>query len=89
MDNLAAIAADKTLRKEIDETIQHLRRECLNRNSRERALCLTKLQEAVMWLGMDLKAINEAQPGAAPDPYPESRNPASPVVEPTADGLKL
>lgn len=42
-----------------------------------------------MWLGMDLKAINEESPGASPSPYPESYNPESPVIEPTADGLKL
>lgn len=29
------------------------------RRSRERSIVVTKLQEAVMWLGMDLKAINE------------------------------
>jgi hypothetical protein len=27
--------------------------------SRERSLAITKLQEAIMWLGMDLKAQNE------------------------------
>jgi hypothetical protein len=50
---------------------------------------VTSLVEAVMWLGMDLKAYNEANPGASPNPYPESKNPASARIEPTADGLKL
>jgi hypothetical protein len=59
------------------------------RNSRERSIAITKIQEAIMWLGMDLKAINEESPGASPSPYPESYNPDSPVIEPTADGLKL
>jgi hypothetical protein len=59
------------------------------RNSPERSIAITKIQEAIMWLGMDLKAINEEQPGAAPNPYPESYNPDSKVIEPTADGLKL
>lgn len=116
------------------------------RSSRERSLAITKLQEAIMWLGMDLKAIAEEHPqpesqepdamtlgrnaymryGAATDfknfqgdpmpawselpeqirqawaaaavvpklsassgPYPESYNPASSVIEKTADGLKL
>jgi len=54
------------------------------RPSRERSLAITKIQEAIMWLGMDLKAIGES-----PNPYPESYNPESPVIEPTADGLKL
>ena len=43
-----------------------------------------------MWLGMDLKAINEENPSPeTANPYPQSYNPASPVIEPTADGLKL
>lgn len=36
-----------------------------------------------MWLGMDLKRIG------TPDPYPESKDPSSLKVEPTADGLKM
>lgn len=54
------------------------------RSSRERSLAITKIQEAIMWLGMDLKDIGET-----PNPYPHSYDPASPVIEPTADGLKL
>jgi len=43
-----------------------------------------------MWLGMDLKAINEESPSdETANPYPQSYNPESPVIEPTADGLKL
>ena len=41
------------------------------------------LEDAVMRLGMTLKAIG------APTPYPNSYNPNSTAVEPTADGLKL
>lgn len=59
------------------------------RSSRERALALTKLQEAVMWLGMDLKAIGEENPGYVANPYPSSKDPGTPTIEPTADGLKL
>ena len=51
--------------------------------SRERSLSITKLQEAVMWLGMDLKRLNE------PNPYPNSKDPTNTKIEPTADGLKL
>lgn len=51
--------------------------------SRERSLAITKVQEAIMWLGMDLKRLG------TPTPYPQSYNPESPVVEPTADNLKL
>lgn len=84
-----SVAETKQLRKELDETLQNLRKAELTRRSRERSLALTKIQEAIMWLGMDLKAINEDSPGSAPNPYPQSYNPASPQIEPTADGLKL
>lgn len=80
------VAEDKALRRDTDAIIQRVKS---LPPSRERALAITKLQEAVMWLGMDLKRINELTPGAAPNPYPESKNPASPRIEPTADGLKL
>ena len=36
-----------------------------------------------MWLGMDLKAMNE------PTPYPNSYNPKSGIIDATADGLKM
>ena len=49
----------------------------------ERTLAITKLQEAAMWLGMDLKRLNEA------NPYPNSKDPSNTKIEPTADGLKL
>lgn len=59
------------------------------RSSRERSLAITKIQEGIMWLGMDLKAQNEENGGQCPSPYPESYNPDSQKVEPTADNLKL
>jgi hypothetical protein len=59
------------------------------RGSRERSLATTKLQEAVMWLGMDLKAIGEENPGYVANPYPSSKDPSTSTIEPTADGLKL
>ena len=52
--------------------------------SRERSLAITKLQEGVMWLGMDLKRLG------TPNPYPSSKDPSTgSVIEPTADGLKM
>ena len=78
---LEQIAETKTLRRELDETLQILKQ--APRRSRERSIAITKIQEAIMWLGMDLKLLGSA------DPYPESMNPDSPVIEPTADGLKL
>lgn len=58
------------------------------RASRERAIVKTKLQEAVMWLGMDLKDINDKS-GGAENPYPHSKDPTNTVIDQTADGLKL
>ncbi len=74
------VKADKELRKNLDEQLQRLK--SLSR-SRERSLSITKLQEAIMWLGMDLKRLNE------PSPYKESYNPENTIIEPTADDLKL
>lgn len=76
-----AIIEDKLWRKELDSTLQKLKSS--SRTSRERSLAITNLQQAIMWLGMDLKELG------TPNPYPQSYNPESKVVEPTADGLKL
>jgi hypothetical protein len=74
------VIADKELRRDIDAQIQKVK---ALPSSRERSLAITKLQEAVMWLGMDLKRLNE------PNPYPNSKDPSNTIIEPTADGLKL
>ena len=70
----------KQLRKDIDDCIQRVKQ--LD-SCRETNLAITKLQEAVMWLGMNLKRLGET------NPYPESKNPESARIEPTADNLKL
>lgn len=73
------IPAIKQLRKELDEKIDKVRElsPC-----RETSIVITKLQEAVMWLGMDLRRLNE------PNPYPSSKDPSTgTVIEPTADNL--
>ena len=80
MDITKEVPAIKQCRKDIDEIIQRVRE--LD-SCRETSLVITKLQEAVMWLGMDLKRLNE------PTPYPESKDPTSMRIEPTADGLKM
>lgn len=80
MDKFVEVKNTKQLRKDIDEIIQRVK--SLDK-SRETSLAITKLQEAVMWLGMNLKRLGEL------DPYPESKNPNSQRIEPTADGLKL
>ena len=80
MDITKEVPAIKQLRKDIDDVIQRVR---TLESCRETSLVITKLQEAAMWLGMDLKRLNQ------PDPYPESKNPNSMRIEPTADDLKL
>ena len=80
MDKFVEIKNTKQLRKDIDEVLQRVK----NLEFRyETANAITKLQEATMWLGMNLKRRGEL------DPYPESRNPNSQRIEPTADGLKF
>lgn len=71
---------NKDMRKQIDEILQMVKAAPA---SRERSLAITKLQEAVMWLGMDLKRLGTE------NPYPESKDPTSLRIEPTADGLKM
>ena len=74
------IVENKQLRKDTDDIIQRIKS---LPPSRERSLAITKLQEGVMWLGMDLKRLNE------PNPYPSSKDPSNTNIEPTADNLKL
>ena len=74
------VITNKELRKSIDEQIQKVKS---LPSSRERSISITKLQEAVMWLGMDLKRLGEA------NPYPNSYNPENTKIEPTADNLKF
>lgn len=81
MKRIDEVLANKRLRKELDEKIQEIKS---LPKSRERSISITKLQEAVMWLGMDLKRLNEE------NPYPSSKDPdTGDKIEPTADGLKL
>jgi len=75
------IIESKQFRQDLDGVLQRIK--ASRRTSRERSICVTKLQEAIMWLGMDLKDL------AAPNPYPNSYNPSNTIVEPTADNLKL
>ena len=81
------VSQTKRFRKELDEVLQELKN--AGRKGRERSLSVTKIQEAIMWLGMDLKEQNNEGMAGCDNPYPESYNPASQAIEPTADGLKL
>lgn len=49
----------------------------------QHVLSFRDLESCIMRQGMVLKAIGN------PTPYPNSYDPKSPVVDPTADGLKL
>ncbi len=77
---MSEVIKTKQLRKDIDEIIQRVKEIS---PSRETSLSITKLQESVMWLGMNLKRLNE------PNPYPNSKDPSNEKIEPTADGLKF
>lgn len=80
MNTKDEVSAVKELRRDLDAQLQKVRSLT---PSRESALAVTKLQECLMWLGMHLKAIGEA------DPYPKSRDPESQTIHSTADGLRL
>lgn len=79
--NDSEIIVDKELRRDLDVQLQKLKKLS---GSRERSLAITKLQECIMWMGMDLKRL-----GPDSNPYPSSYDPKTTKVEPTADGLKL
>ena len=71
----------KQLRQDIDAIIQRVLQ---LESCRETSLSITKLEEAVMWLGMDLKRLHEI------NPYPSSKDPSTgDTIEPTADNLRF
>ncbi len=81
MDINLEIPKVKQLRKDIDDVIQRVK--SLD-GCREVSICITKLQEAVMWLGMDLKRIGDI------NPYPNSKDPSTGTkIDSTADNLKF
>lgn len=99
MTKLEAIAKSKDFRKRADDLLQEMKdhRKMLMRVAvspeydntdtseaiAQHTISIRDLESAIMRQGMVLKYIGN------PDPYPESRDPGSPVVHPTADGLKL
>lgn len=94
------VAQTKDWRKRLDDVLQSVKhgsdtnRERASsddtvRGSRERSLAVTKIQEAIMWLGMDLKAMREEGVPGCETPYPTSYDSSSPVIEPVADGMKM
>lgn len=97
------VAQDKQFRRELDDILQRLKLHSerkytlvalpgdpLRFHSRHRDLAIEHIEDAIMRLGMDLKEFSEKNPDKGTAyPYPESYNPASPVISPTADGVKL
>lgn len=79
-DHEELVKATKQARVDLDATLQNIKSFPA---SRETSLAITKVQEGIMWLGMNLKALNEA------NPYPDSYNPSNTKIAPTADNLKL
>ena len=78
---LSLVQNVKLCRRNGDSIIQQVKQ--LDK-SRETSLAITKFQEGVMWLGMELKRLNET------NPYPSSKDPSTgDKIESTADGLKL
>ena len=53
------VSAVKALRRDLDAQLQKIK---LLTPSREVSIAVTKMQECIMWLGMRLKAIGEADP---------------------------
>ncbi len=75
------IIKTKELRHKLDDVLQEVKE---LEDSQETIISTIKIQEAIMWLGMNLKRLGNA------DPYPDSKNPNSgTIVHPTADGLKM
>jgi hypothetical protein len=95
MNKEQAIIAAKQFRKDADELLQRMKehKKCLGFPEGEvlevgeviaqHTLSIRDLESAIMRQGMALKYIG------TPNPYPQSKDPASLIVEPTADGLKM
>jgi hypothetical protein len=101
MTKLIAIAKSKEFRKRADDLLQDMKEHntilkgeslphghpegLLDRGEAiaQHTISIRDMESAIMRQGMVLKNIGN------PDPYPESRDPSSTVVAPTADGLKL
>lgn len=79
------IVRTKTLRGKIDDCIQEARKlsPCA-----EVSTSVRKLQEGVMWLGMNLKRIGDAS-GFGKSPYPNSKDPTNEIIDKTADNLRF
>lgn len=81
------VVETKECRVALDVVLQTLKNSARTKSCKNaddpRRLAMAKITEAVMWLGMDLKALKED------NPYPDSYDPSNTKIAPTADGLKL
>ena len=79
MDIKREIPNIKQCRKDIYDVIESVRK---LESCKEVEICIIIHQEACMWLGMDLKRLNDI------NPYPSSKDPSTGTkIEPTADNL--
>lgn len=76
MDKFSEVHNTKAIRRELTHLIEQIG---LLESCREVSIAKTKLQEAKMWLGMNLNRIGEE------NPYPESCNPNSNIIHSQAD----
>lgn len=76
------INATKHWRKELDVVLQQLRPP--TDHSRERSEAITKIQSAIMWLGMDLEEM-----AGGVSCYEHGYDPSNAKVDLPADGVKL
>ena len=98
MNKLEAIAISKQFRRDADELLQRMKAHKIDLMKHgqsptdfedqgeviaQHILSTRDLESCIMRQGMTLKYIGNLTP------YPESYNPASSVVEPTSDGLKM
>ena len=72
------IIMSKQIRIDTDDIIRRVKNMPV---SSEAHMSLIKLQEAIMWMGMNLKRLGN------PNPYPNSRNTNNTKVDKTADNL--
>lgn len=72
------VIMSKQVRVDIDDIIRRVKNMPV---SAESHMSLIKLQEAIMWMGMNLKRLG------TPNPYPNGRNTNNEKVDKTADGL--
>jgi hypothetical protein len=93
-----AVKQAKSFRQRLDELLQEMKthrfalmNELWSANPTDKGEVIAQhtlsqrdLESAIMRQGMTLKSI-----GITPEPYPESKDPNSPVVRPPADDVKL